>query len=79
VATRRLAFASSLPESWHDEKGEDEMSERQSAWKQALQEPNAIGWIGLIIVVIAIGFGAIYFGGNGAPRPGQPTVGQAVE
>jgi hypothetical protein len=33
-------------------------------WKKALQEPNAIGWIGLIILVIAIGAGALYFGGG---------------
>lgn len=33
-------------------------------WKKALQEPNAIGWIGLFILVIIIGFGALYLGGN---------------
>jgi hypothetical protein len=32
------------------------------AWKKALQEPNAIGWIGLFILVIAIGAGTLYFG-----------------
>ena len=32
------------------------------AWKKALQEPNAIGWIGLIILVIAVGVGTLYFG-----------------
>jgi hypothetical protein len=42
------------------------------AWKKALQEPNAIGWIGFFILVIAIGIGTLYFGGNGpaeAPAP----------
>jgi hypothetical protein len=34
------------------------------AWKKALQEPNAIGWIGLMILVIVIGFGTLYFGGG---------------
>jgi hypothetical protein len=34
------------------------------AWKKALQEPNAIGWIGLIILVIVIGAGTLYFGGG---------------
>jgi hypothetical protein len=33
-------------------------------WKRVLREPNAIGWIGLIILVIAIGFGTLYFGGG---------------
>lgn len=34
------------------------------AWKRVLQEPNAIGWIGLIILVIIIGAGTVYFGGG---------------
>ncbi len=55
------------------------MPERPPGWKQALQEPNAVGWIGLIIVVIAIGFGAIYFGGNRTPMLGQTTTGQGVK
>ena len=54
------------------------MSERQSAWKEALREPNAIGWISLIIVVIAIGVGAVYFGNDDPPAPGHVTTGQAV-
>jgi hypothetical protein len=41
------------------------------AWKKALQEPNAIGWIAFFFLVLAIGFGAVYFGGS------QPT-GQAA-
>jgi hypothetical protein len=43
------------------------------AWKKVLQEPNAIGWIGLIILVIIIGAGTVYFGGGDdrakAPAP----------
>jgi hypothetical protein len=34
------------------------------AWKKVLQEPNAIGWIALIILVIVIGAGTLYFGGG---------------
>jgi hypothetical protein len=34
------------------------------AWKMVLPEPNAIGWIALIILVIVIGAGALYFGGG---------------
>jgi hypothetical protein len=39
-------------------------------WKKVLGEPNAMGWIGLMIVVVAIGFGTLYFGHgrHGAPR-----------
>ena len=40
------------------------MSDRPG-WKQslheALQEPHAIGWIGLFVLVIIIGIGALYF------------------
>ena len=31
-------------------------------WKKALRESNAIGWIGFLVLVIAIGVGTIYFG-----------------
>ena len=55
------------------------MSERQSAWKDALREPNAIGWISLIIVVIAIGVGAVYFGNDNSPSSSQMTTGQATK
>jgi hypothetical protein len=37
-------------------------------WKELLSEPNALGWIGLIVLVTAIGFGALFFHG-GAPAP----------
>ena len=32
-------------------------------WRKALQEKNAIGWLGFILLVLAIGFGALFFGG----------------
>ena len=54
------------------------MSGRQFAWKDALKEPNAIGWISLIIVVVAIGFGAVYFGNDSPPTAGRQTMGQAA-
>ncbi len=41
------------------------MSGRKLDWKQVLREPNALGWIGLFVVVIAIGVGTLYFGGGG--------------
>jgi len=47
------------------------------AWKKALQEPNAIGWIGLFILVVAIGIGTLYFGG-GSPAEPAVTVTHAV-
>ena len=55
------------------------MSGRQSAWKEVLKEPNAIGWIGLIIVVIAIGVGTVYFSGDNSEKPSQLTTGQAAK
>jgi hypothetical protein len=39
------------------------------AWKKALREPNAIGWIGFFFLVLAIGFGSVYFGGSGPAKP----------
>ncbi len=39
------------------------------AWKRALREPNAIVWIALFLVVVAIGAGSLYFGGAEPPRP----------
>jgi hypothetical protein len=37
------------------------MTERP-AWKSILREPNATGWLALMILVLAIGFGTLYFG-----------------
>jgi hypothetical protein len=48
------------------------MSERQPAWKEALKEPNAIGWIGLIVLVVVIGFGALYFGDSSSRNTSDP-------
>jgi hypothetical protein len=42
-------------------------------WKDAMKEPNAIGWIAFLILMIGIGFGTVYFGadktGSDAPKP----------
>jgi hypothetical protein len=45
-------------------------------WKKALQEPNAIGWIGFFILVILIGIGTLYFGGR-SHEPDQPPLSHA--
>ena len=42
-------------------------------WKNVLREPNAIGWIGFFVLVIAIGFAALYFGG-GSHNPAKPPA-----
>jgi hypothetical protein len=36
------------------------MSDRPE-WKKALQEPNALAWIGLFVLVVVIGAGTLYF------------------
>lgn len=36
--------------------------DQRPAWKKALKEANAVGWLGFFILVIAIGVGTIYFG-----------------
>ena len=33
-------------------------------WKKLLQEPNAMGWIGLIVLAVLIGLGTLYYGGR---------------
>ena len=45
-------------------------------WKQVLQEPHALGWIGFFILVVLIGFGALYFdfGDRGPPAPMVPMA-----
>jgi hypothetical protein len=35
-------------------------------WRKALQERNAVGWIGFMLLVLAIGFGSLFFG-SGSP------------
>jgi hypothetical protein len=32
-----------------------------SAWKNALRESNALGWIALMVLVLGVAFGTIYF------------------
>jgi len=44
-------------------------------WRRVLEEPNALGWIGFLVLVVAIGIGALYWGPgkgdeNTAPKPG---------
>jgi hypothetical protein len=39
------------------------MTERP-AWKSVLREPNAAGWLTLMILVLAIGCGTLYFGAH---------------
>ena len=33
-----------------------------SSWKRLLEEPNAVGWLVFLVLIIAIGAGALYFG-----------------
>lgn len=33
----------------------------KSAWKRLLAEPNAVGWIAFLVLVIAIGAGVLYY------------------
>ncbi len=39
----------------------------EPAWKQALQETHAIGWIGFIVLIVAIAVGSVLWG------PEQPS------
>lgn len=43
------------------------------AWKRALQEPNALGWIGLFLLVIAIGTVTLWHGGDKSRQAGPPA------
>ena len=48
-----------------------------SAWKKVLQDPKAMGWIGLIVVAVLIGLGTLYYAG---PDKAQdvPPMGHAA-
>jgi hypothetical protein len=48
-------------------------------WKKALWEPNAIGWIGFFLLVIAIGVGTIYFGTSCDSGPAKAPVNHAAK
>jgi len=50
------------------------MAEQRPGWRTALSEPNAIGWIGFFLLVIAIGFGSLYFGGGNSGRAEYPAA-----
>ena len=50
------------------------------AWKKALQEPNAAAWIGLFVLVVAIGVWALASGGPEDDSAGaHSVVTQAVD
>jgi hypothetical protein len=53
------------------------MSEQRPGWRKALKEPNAIGWIGFFLLVIAIGFGTLYFGGTSGTADHPAHSGEA--
>jgi len=60
-----------------------------TGWRKTMQEPHAIGWIGLIVVVLVIGVGALIFGrddgdnggnANNAAKQASPiSTGQAAK
>ena len=61
MATGHLAQAGKVPDPSHSHvAGEGGMTDGPG-WKKALQEPNAIGWIAFLILVLAIGVGIILF------------------
>jgi hypothetical protein len=76
VATGRLAAGRGSAEG-RAATMEGGMSE--PGWKSVLREPHALGWIGLIVLVILIGFGALYFGGNGSSDNAQPPANHAAK
>jgi hypothetical protein len=43
-------------------------------WKGVLREPNAIGWIAFLVLVLAIGVGTILFGGTPKSTDQQTLV-----
>lgn len=42
-------------------------------WKRALQEPNAIGWIAFLVLMLVIGFVSLYFGNGGQKQAEAPA------
>ena len=78
MATGHLALCPGLPESRATSGKRARNMADMPVWKKALQEPNAIGWIGLIILVIAIGFGTLYFGGGHDPAEAPAPVNHAA-
>jgi hypothetical protein len=41
------------------------------AWKKALKEPNAAGWIAFVILIVAIAVGSVLFGPGGQHLPAK--------
>ncbi len=38
-------------------------------WKKVIREGNALGWIALFGIVVAIGVSTLVFGGSDKPKP----------
>ena len=48
-----------------------------SELKKVLQDPKAMGWIGLMVVAILIGLGTLYYGGRDSAKS-EPPVSHAA-
>jgi hypothetical protein len=48
-------------------------------WKTALRDFRTIGWIGFLVLVIAIGIASIFFGSNDDYGPPKVPVSHAAK
>jgi hypothetical protein len=46
-------------------------------WKRLLREPNAMGWIGLIVASALIALGTLYYGGQDGAKT-EPPISHAA-
>jgi hypothetical protein len=49
-----------------------------STWRELLQEPNAIGWIAFLILVISIGVGSLIFDRGSSPNSRMERTAHSV-
>ncbi len=43
-------------------------------WKKLMREPNALGWLAFLVLMVAIGVGAIFFDNGPVPKAGSSAA-----
>jgi hypothetical protein len=73
ATTGHIAAAAGFHESARCLSDRSEAVPDQSEWKRIIGEGNAIGWIGLFVLVVAIGVGTLMFS-KPRPHPMRPAI-----
>ncbi len=50
----------------------------KAGWRESLRDPNTIGWIAFLILVVSFGVGMVVFDNGGSSKSGMERTVQSV-